>query len=154
MLNLIPKPASIFESDGEFIVSSNTKIVVQKEKEDSASIGNLLSGYLRQIGGFEIAVLQTEGEPGQGDIHVALTRDEGLGEEGYELSITPDSIQIRANCAAGLFYGVQTLRQLLSGAFACPLFPYATCPGSTGVAQCSTWRATSSAWTMQSATSI
>ncbi len=110
---LIPKPTSIFESEGEFIVSSKTKIVVQKEKEEIASIGNLLSGYLRQIGGFEVAVLQNNGDPSQGDIHVALNMDESLGEEGYELSITADSLQLRANCTAGLFYGVQTLRQLL-----------------------------------------
>jgi len=110
---LIPKPASILESEGEFIVSSKTKIVLQKEKEEIVSIGNLLSGYLRQIGGFEVAVLPKNGDPGQGELHLALNGDETLGEEGYELSITPDFIQLRANCAAGLFYGVQTLRQLL-----------------------------------------
>src|SRR5690348_5545891 len=102
---LIPKPTSIFESEGEFIVSSKTNIVASKEKEEIASIANLLSGYLRQIGGFEVAVLPKNGYPGQGDIYVALTMEESLGEEGYELSITPDSIQLRANCAAGLFYG-------------------------------------------------
>jgi hexosaminidase len=110
---LIPKPTSIFESEGEFVLSPNTRIVLQKENEEIASIGNLLSGYLRQIGGSDLAVLQHTGDPGQGDIHIALTMDESLGEEGYELSITPDFIQLRANRAAGLFYGVQTLRQLL-----------------------------------------
>ena len=113
MLNLIPKPTSIFESEGEFVLSPSTGIVLQKEKEEIASIGTLLSGYLRQISGFELAVRQHTGDPGQGDIHVALNRDETLREEGYELAITPDFIQLRANCAAGLFYGVQTLRQLL-----------------------------------------
>ena len=110
---LIPKPTSIFESEGEFIVSSKTRIVLQKEQEEIASIGNLLSGYLRQVSGFELNVLQNNGDAGRGDIHLALNGDETLGEEGYDLSITPDSLQLRANCAAGLFYGVQTLRQLL-----------------------------------------
>ena len=110
---LIPKPTSIFESVGEFVLSPNTRIVVQKENEEIASIGNLLSGYLQQISGFDLAVLQHTGDPGQGDIHVALNRDETLGEEGYELAITPDLIQLHANCVAGLFYGVQSLRQLL-----------------------------------------
>ena len=57
MLNLIPKPTSIFESESEFIVSSKTKIVLQKEKEEIASIGSLLSEYMRQIGGFDLAVV-------------------------------------------------------------------------------------------------
>ena len=110
---LIPKPSSIFESQGEFIISSNAKIFVQKEAEEIASIGNLLSGYLREIGGFELAVLQHNGVAGEGEIQLALATDERLGEEGYELSITPHSIQLRANGVAGLYYGTQTLRQLL-----------------------------------------
>src|SRR5205823_2729608 len=36
-----------------------------------------------------------------------------LGSEGYELTVAADSIVIRAPAAAGLFYGVQTLLQLL-----------------------------------------
>jgi hexosaminidase len=38
---------------------------------------------------------------------------ERLGEEGYELDVTAASVQIRAAGTAGLFYGVQTLRQVL-----------------------------------------
>ena len=36
-----------------------------------------------------------------------------LGAEGYELTVATNSIVIRAPAAAGLFYGVQTLLQLL-----------------------------------------
>ncbi|MEZ5330056.1 MAG: beta-N-acetylhexosaminidase [Verrucomicrobiales bacterium] len=45
---------------------------------------------------------------------VRLTRIEetGLGREGYDLDVTDDGITIRASADAGLFYGIQTLRQL------------------------------------------
>ena len=39
-----------------------------------------------------------------------------LGGEGYQLTVAPDGVTIAANRPAGLFYGVQTLRQLLPAA--------------------------------------
>ena len=46
-------------------------------------------------------------------ILLKLISNEKLGEEGYELISTPDGVKICANKPAGLFYGCQTLRQLL-----------------------------------------
>jgi hexosaminidase len=37
----------------------------------------------------------------------------GLGAEGYELTVTPDSVVLRASAPAGLFYGVQSLLELM-----------------------------------------
>jgi hexosaminidase len=41
------------------------------------------------------------------------TEDATLGNEGYTLSVTTKDITIKANKPAGIFYGVQTLMQLL-----------------------------------------
>ena len=43
----------------------------------------------------------------------ADAHDSALGSEGYRLDVTPQGVTIRANGGAGLFYGVQTLEQLL-----------------------------------------
>ena len=110
---LIPKPTSISESTGEFTISADTKILFQKDNPEVASIANLLSTYLEEIGSDKGLVRAENSEPAEGKIQLELNAGAGLGEEGYELSITADSILLSAVCPAGLFYGVQTLRQLL-----------------------------------------
>jgi hexosaminidase len=58
-------------------------------------------------------VIHQGNDPSHGAIYLSLNMDENLGEEGYELSITRDSVKLTASCPAGLFYGIQTLRQML-----------------------------------------
>ena len=118
--SLIPKPASFFKSSGSFTISPNTKILPQKDNHEVMSIANLLSSYLQEISGEEALVSDDNSAQASGNIQLILNGDPDLGEEGYELSITTDSILLRAVCPAGLFYGVQTLRQLL------PVHPSAT----------------------------
>ena len=52
--------------------------------------------------------------PGQSKAEVTVTgnADPALGNEGYELHITPTAVSLAANAPAGIFYGQQTLRQL------------------------------------------
>lgn len=113
MHNLIPKPTSISQAAGIFTISSNTKIYLQKDNEEMIWIGNLFSEHLQQVSGFGIELHDASEAQSDGNIQLMWKDDMGFSEEGYELSITPDSILLSANCPAGLFYGVQTLRQLL-----------------------------------------
>lgn len=117
---LIPKPSSLLPGTGDFKISANTKVFSQTNSPEVAAIANLLSAYLQQAIGEKIAI--ASGSPAQdaGNIRLTLNGDSSLGEEGYELSITTDAIRLSANRPAGLFYGVQTLRQLL------PAHPTAT----------------------------
>jgi hexosaminidase len=113
MHNLIPVPASILPSAGYFTILRNTKIILQEDHPEIASIGSLLSAYLGHTSGYEISVTEGNEDQSPGNIYLHLNGDTSLGEEGYELSITTDSILLSANCPAGLFYGTQTLRQFL-----------------------------------------
>jgi hexosaminidase len=120
MHNLIPKPTSFFQSSGVFAISPKTKILPQKDNHEVMPIANLLSTYLQEVSGDEVVISDTSSDQRVGNIQLTLNGDASLGEEGYELSITTDSILLRAVCPAGLFYGIQTLRQLL------PAYPSVT----------------------------
>ena len=110
---VIPKPSSVSEAAGSFTVSANTKIVIQKEDHELASIAKLLAQYLGAVSPHEFAVVQENIDDLQDGIQLLLNQDANLGQEGYELSITTPGIRLRANSPAGLFYAIQTLRQLL-----------------------------------------
>jgi hexosaminidase len=111
MNTLIPKPVHILESEGKFVVSQDVNIFVSHNEWEVISLAQFLNFYL----GGDCKILV--GNYNTGNIQLALSDDTSLGEEGYELSITSDSVLLRANRPAGLFYGVQTLRQLL------PVYP-------------------------------
>ena len=62
----------------------------------------------------ELAGLDVKNGSGKG-INLIISGEEikDLGTEGYKLIVTPDRIEIKANKPNGIFYGVQTLLQML-----------------------------------------
>ena len=112
---LVPTPVSVDTTGGgEFIVTPATVIVVPQNNEQVARVGRYLSAFIGLTAGPEPPTVVPAGAATPAAaIVLALDRLEAAGDEGYELAITADRVTITANTAAGLFYGVQTLRQRL-----------------------------------------
>jgi hexosaminidase len=108
--SVIPKPVQIRVQDGEFRLTSATLILVDKY---SSYEGQQLSEMLSPATGFPLKV-GGAGAAGVPVIEIKLDPSLGkLGEEGYHLTVTPKKVTILAPKPAGLFYGFQSLRQLL-----------------------------------------
>lgn len=111
--SLIPVPESVAPSDGAFAISADTTIYVDGGNTELAAIGHFLADRLGVATGYHIAV-STDAPPANGSIHLTTgNADPSLGEEGYVLTSTPDSLTVTALQPTGLFRGVQTIMQLL-----------------------------------------
>jgi hexosaminidase len=111
---VIPRPVSVDPADGTFILSAGTGIYIEPDTGEMRAIGQVLAEALNPSTGFSIEVQAAKGAPANGNIYLTLTgAAPALGDEGYELTITPELVRLAANQLAGLFYGVQTIRQLM-----------------------------------------
>lgn len=112
--NIIPKPVSVTASAKSFELTDATGIYISGDSPEMKFVGEYLSSRLSPSTGFPLAVSSSEGEPAKGNIYlVAGEKDEELGDEGYEIEITPELLKVKANKPAGVFYAIQTIRQLL-----------------------------------------
>ena len=113
--HVIPLPRLVEPNGGAgFTVTSDT--VVRVPPGDTRALW--IAGYLADVIGLAAAP-----EPPRVDVaaaasaHAAISLELGTlalaSAEAYELTVTPDGVTIRANAPAGLFYGVQSFRQLL-----------------------------------------
>src|SRR5690606_41651409 len=73
---------------------------------DALPICESLARLLRKSTGFRFPVASGSGAVPRGAIVLRLNGPASLGDEGYELSISADSVRITATRPAGLFYGV------------------------------------------------
>jgi hexosaminidase len=102
-LALLPLPQKITRTAGTFKASRSTPFILHPNNAETQALARTLKGYLR-----------ISGQPDKGSIRLTLHKSSrSLGPEGYRLSIGAAGIELQAQEGAGLFYGIQTLRQLL-----------------------------------------
>ena len=111
---IIPQPVAVEKINGSFNLSANTRIESKDNNADVQKVSRYLSQYLLRSTGYNLNV-QTNGSSQDNVISLALNKNEDaqLGQEGYTLEVNPGQVVIQANRPAGLFYGVQSLLQLL-----------------------------------------
>ena len=102
---LIPYPRSIEIREGYFSLTAKTGIINLSDKNNA----RLLKHYIEE----DININLHE-QRGDNNIFLITNRKlkESLGAEGYRMNISADSIVIEGAENAGVFYGIQTLRQL------------------------------------------
>lgn len=104
---LIPVPREMTVHAGCFTLTSDASIRLDDSNEALLGIASYLNGKLSPATGFELAVKK------QGNICFELVEDPSLGAEGYRLQVKPSGVVLTAHRPAGIFYGVQTLLQML-----------------------------------------
>ena len=110
---LIPQPVSVTATGSSFRLTPETVIYTDGTSDELTKVGQHLTDYLRPATGFQLPVEATDAPPKTGHIYLTLADDNNLGKEGYELTVSEEQIRLSAPQPAGLFWGLQTLRQLL-----------------------------------------
>jgi hexosaminidase len=106
---IVPRPESLTVARGRFTVNASTVIYADAA---TADLARRFAASLLPATGLSIPV-RVGAAASSGIVLERNPRLTRLGDEGYELSVTSRRVSIRARERAGVFYGLQTVRQLL-----------------------------------------
>ncbi len=109
-LPLVPWPARVTRGDGAFAITSRTPLVLRgTRRAELDRLGRLARELVRDGSGQTLIPSRRERPRA---LVLALGND--TASEAYSLRASADSLVISAAAPRGLFYGLQTLRQLMS----------------------------------------
>ena len=109
--NIIPQPQQVVaDASAPFVLNSNTVIYVQTNSQDMKRNASMLASYIKEATG----ITPTIGKFVKGSPAIILSIDKTISNaEGYKLNANAKQISIAGASAAGVFYGIQTLRKSL-----------------------------------------
>ncbi|SUZ77224.1 uncharacterized protein METZ01_LOCUS30078 [marine metagenome] len=114
--SVIPQPVQMEVGRGGFDLDADTRIVLSNPT--NLEVQQLTESWARPIratSGFNLLLVDTPDDAPSNMITLRLSQDAPHPVEGYRLNVTSDAVTVEAKTPAGLFYGLQTLTQLLFG---------------------------------------
>src|SRR6185503_5253800 len=113
-ISVIPEPVSLQQKEGSYDFKNQIVIEEGTTNLPVKKIADWLKEKLA-VTGLPVSIASSSGKA---DIRFSInkTANATIGKEGYQLSSSTNGIVITANEPAGLFYGAQTLLQLLPAA--------------------------------------
>ena len=113
--NLIPFPARFAGQNGQFTLTVNTRVVVTPATDASVrAVAQTFVSQAKTANGLALTVMPASPALTKGaHIFLSINKKLNLGDEGYKLTVTPGRVLAEASTPKGLFYAVQTMRQLL-----------------------------------------
>ncbi len=108
-LNLIPQPVQIQQSAGDYVLTGATTIGF--DSQAARPTAEMLAAKLNTATGYSFKAQQNSSGAIQFNLNKVPVAQ--IGKEGYTLISGPQGVTITANDPAGLFYGMQTLLQIL-----------------------------------------
>jgi len=103
---IIPLPLEVKEGTGNFILPE--KITIYAKTVDEVNVASFVKEWLEQYGKSVVI-----GSDKSAVIFLSSTEASISNPEGYQLSVEGENIKIAASGGAGLFYGVQSIMQLV-----------------------------------------
>ena len=105
-ITILPKPNSSTLLKGSFAFNKKQSIFSNQKEQGFAVVD--LKQFIAKKTGFNLR------SNNDNSAEISFEKSESLTSEAYKLEVTPNKITILANDSAGYYYGVQTLKQLLS----------------------------------------
>ena len=110
-INIIPEPVDVIVKTGTFSLSSSTVILTDDKKQHNSV--EFFNDYLNKFYNFKLKKSTSSKKRNYISLSIDSLNKSFVNDGQYSLSVTKDEIKITANSYKGIFYGIQSLIQLL-----------------------------------------
>ena len=113
-IEIIPTPVTLVKGEGSFTVNENTVLMLNIEEQELKNLVDFLSQAIYKGKGFFPEIIVNSTFDNQSNyIGFKLVPNDKLNGEEYTLNVDREKVVIQASKTVGLFYGLQTLLQLM-----------------------------------------
>ncbi len=105
---IIPKPNAIEFKTGKLILSDKIRL-----DYDDKVLDSMVECFMQSLNHHHSAAINVSAENGIPVINLKIDNTLSIGKEAYKLDVTSDGFYIQASTKNGLFYGLQSVKQLM-----------------------------------------
>ncbi len=112
-IQIIPQPVKMMQHKGEYILPKKMDIVLNSSENGIKKLAKQFAEKIAKATGYQVGIHENEKDNPVIHLFINSTYNSEINEEGYQLYVNKKGVLIYANKPAGLFYGLQTLLQLM-----------------------------------------